>query len=254
MELPSGEVLNQHHTIESIFADETGRGFPWPQPPAARFGPLSADVLNRSPAVVFFLPPTHAGGLGGTGSSGSAPGGAGSASSSSSGGGAGGSSSSGGGSHSSSGGGSSGGGGSSAGGSAHGSAPTGPPPLVLAPAEADAVRTFEAFAQARSALAYRSSLAMRADEPAGALRCGIDSRSAGSMPPAFLYGAPDAISKQVMAWARITDPPPLVALIDFPTKVKYVMHLWTSSALTFEALNDFLVRYEEGLLQPASLR
>ena len=235
LEFPLGTVLNHLHAIEALLNDDTGKAFPWPQPPAARFGSLTADVLNRAAAVVLFLPPS-------------------STSSDSRG---------------------------------QASQLRRTASLNLSPEDAQAVGEFEAFALARTDIAYRSAQQQlqqqqqqqqrAGDTDAGGsssggastssgggssgggyrsvvLRCGNDSRTGGSPPPAFLYGLPDAITTQVLAWARITDAAPLVAIIDFPTKVKYTWPLASTSEVTVEALNDFLARYEEGRLRPEPLR
>jgi hypothetical protein len=231
LEYPHGAVLNHLHAIEVLLNDATGKQYPWPQPPAARFGSMSADVLNRAPALVFFLPPS------GTSS------------------------------------------GSRASASTRGAAP-----LTLTPQDARAVAEFEMFALARTDLAYRAS-ATRSDGGGGggsssaggseeggagraggggsgsagrgssmALQCGRDSRTGGAPPPAFLYGPPDAITTQVLAWAKIAEQPPLIAYIDFPAKVKYVWRLTSTDDVTVASLADFVGRYEDGRLRPELLR
>ena len=261
IEFPSGTVLNHLHAIEALLSDDTGKAYPWPQPPAARFGALTADVLNRAAAVVFFLPPSgtssdsrgqssqirrtsslnlspeDAKAVGefeafalartdvayrsaqrDTGTGWRAGAAADLLAASESGGGSASGSSAGGSSS-----------GSSSGGSSSGSS-------------------------AGSAGSAGSSSAAGGTIRSIVLNCGNDSRTGGSPPPAFLYGVPDAITTQVLAWARISDAAPLVAIIDFPTKVKYVWPLASTDDVTVESLNDFLTRYEEGRLRPEPLR
>ena len=273
VEYPSGTVLTHLHAIEAILNDDTGKAFPWAQPPAVRLNAVNADVLNRSLAVVFVLPPADASsdGRSQAGSSrthratlvlspedakavsafeavalartdvayrpGTLPvvestlsdlaaaatvtddddpddGGAAGAAGS-----------------------------SGSGGRAIGRTRS------LSPSASLASLTLGGSAA--------EAAPMAAGRPASGvlgLPCGNDSRTGSAPPPAFLYGVPDVVTMQVLSWARITEPPPLVCLIDFPTKTKYVWSLNSTGELTVESLSEFLCRYEDGRLRPQVLR
>ena len=280
VEYPSGTVLTHLHAIEAILNDDTGKAFPWAHPPAVRLNAVNADVLNRSLAVVFVLPAADASSDGRSQAGSSRthratlvlspedakavsafeavalartdvayrPGTLPIVESSS----------------------------SELAATAIATDEDGPDDgaAVAAESSSSSGGGGRRVIDCNRSLSPSSSLAsltlgggggssaaeaapMAAGRPASGvleLPCGNDSRTGSAPPPAFLYGVPDVVTMQVLSWARIIEPPPLVCLIDFPTKTKYMWPLNSTSELTVESLSEFLCRYEDGRLRPQVLR